>query len=296
MRKITDSVYTTDEPGAGMPGVLVGRTSLIIVDPGYDTSKQHRATNSLDGSPLNQLKEFSEEIGKPVRYIILTHAHGDHTADLRFYQRSWEGIQIYAHAKNRAVNPKSPFYLKIKIDRAFDKDTDLEIDGVLVRVMATPGHTENGEDISLWVPEGGLIFTGDLVQPHGFPYREGNWETFMPFYTRGDEYSASLQKVIDLDPKLVHTCHDFVYRGTEPIKTNREIVERTRQLAEKLSAEHPEVPERTLVNWVFDTIGSERGVPRHRVLHRRGEPTEEAVEELARDWNLSPEQAREKIF
>ncbi|NQT85582.1 alkyl/aryl-sulfatase, partial [bacterium] len=69
--KVTDGVYTAVGYAVSPVSMIVGTDGLIIVDTGMDTV-----------SAKAVLSDFRKITDKPIRAIILTHGHGDHTGGL----------------------------------------------------------------------------------------------------------------------------------------------------------------------------------------------------------------------
>lgn len=268
MLHIAPNVYVPEGPqypASATPVVIETPNRLVLFDCGMDASLRQREQHSVDGTCFDQIAGFSQRQAKPVSLIFLSHAHGDHTLDAPFYQRRFPEVRFLGHTQNRAPLPR---FAGLALHQTFDRDASFYVDGVELRVLMTPGHTENGEDISLLIPAAGLVCTGDTVQPHGERYEQGEG-TFMPFYVRGDDYLQSLQRLRELNPALVQTAHHGTYSGALALETSIRAVVRTRDLASRLLRENPGVSDDTLAEWIFDTIGYERNVPKDAVLRRR---------------------------
>lgn len=69
--EVTDGVYTAVGYSVQPVSIIVGDDGVIIVDTGMDTASAGRV-----------LSDFRKITDKPVRGIILTHGHGDHTGGL----------------------------------------------------------------------------------------------------------------------------------------------------------------------------------------------------------------------
>ena len=93
-----------------------------------------------------------------VRAILLTHAHSDHV-DAVFELKERTGAPIHLHPDDRVL-----WDLRHE-GRSWDEDlTDgqtIEVAGVQVRVLHTPGHAPGACCFS--VPELGVVFTGDTL-------------------------------------------------------------------------------------------------------------------------------------
>jgi hydroxyacylglutathione hydrolase len=90
---------------------------------------------------------FLKENGLKIKYVIATHHHRDHTADNERI-KAFSGSAIVAH---RSSN--------IERDIGVDDGDVLELGGLCIRVIHTPGHTRDG--ISLLID--GKLLTGDTL-------------------------------------------------------------------------------------------------------------------------------------
>jgi glyoxylase-like metal-dependent hydrolase (beta-lactamase superfamily II) len=104
------------------------------------------------GGPLDPLVAKAEEHDLDVTHILLTHHHHDHVAELDAALRRWPEAQVLIHPDERAEVPAATGDL-----RGGDV---LDIGGLEVRALATPGHT--GGMLSLLV-DGEDVFTGDTL-------------------------------------------------------------------------------------------------------------------------------------
>jgi len=83
--KVADNVYTAIGYTVSANSMIVGKDGVVIIDPG-----QIPAASKL------VRQEFEKITDKPVRAIIYTHGHNDHTnGAIAFYDES-KGIQVWA--------------------------------------------------------------------------------------------------------------------------------------------------------------------------------------------------------
>jgi glyoxylase-like metal-dependent hydrolase (beta-lactamase superfamily II) len=115
-----------------------GAARSIVVDPG-----------PVEDGHLDRLTEESGDVG----LVLLTHHHFDHS----------EVAREFAERKGCAVRALDPSYC---LDGEPLRDgEELELDGLSVRVVTTPGHT--ADSISLVLPGDGALLTGDMVLGRG---------------------------------------------------------------------------------------------------------------------------------
>jgi cyclase len=150
-------------------GFLTGKRGVISVDA---CSTVRRTSAYLD--------TIAAITPQPVRTLINTHHHGDHT----FGNHLFSGATIVAHEATRTGildwgEPKSaPFWTEVDwgdvvLEPPFLTYTesvtvwadDLRAE---VRHVGTPAHTTN--DSIVWLPERGVLFSGDLLFNGGTPF------------------------------------------------------------------------------------------------------------------------------
>ena len=112
-------------------------------------------------SPDEELIDEAELItGKPVKYILLTHAHCDHVTGFRTLKR--KDITVVAR-KSALENMKLEGYPVPGAPIEITGDADLELDGFDFRLEVPPSVTHSPWDMLIGLPKYELVFTGDLV-------------------------------------------------------------------------------------------------------------------------------------
>lgn len=119
-----------------------GGTRAAVVDPG-----------PLDEGHLAAVLGRVERLGARVGVILLTHGHPDHAESARRFAE-------LASAPVRALDPA----LRLGSEGLADGDV-LELDGLEIRVLGTPGHTS--DSLSFLLPADGALLTGDTVLGRG---------------------------------------------------------------------------------------------------------------------------------
>jgi glyoxylase-like metal-dependent hydrolase (beta-lactamase superfamily II) len=150
----------------------------------------------------------------PVRHVIVTHYHADHIYGLQVFKAA--GANVIAHALGRDYLTSDTARLRLDASRqelgpwiddktrlvAADRwldapETRLAVGGVdLVIRHAGPAHT--AEDLVVWLPQRGVLFSGDLV-----------FRGRIPFVGQADsrQWIASLEKLIADAPRTVVPGH-----------------------------------------------------------------------------------------
>ena len=123
----------------------LSNTYLVAAKPGGD------ALLIDAGGPMEELFAKADEHDLAVTHVLLTHHHGDHVAALGEVLERWPDAEVLIHAGEREH--------VVGATGDLEPDAELELAGLTVRTLHTPGHT-NGM-ISLLIE--GNVFTGDTL-------------------------------------------------------------------------------------------------------------------------------------
>jgi len=124
----------------------LSNTYLVAAGPGTDAFLVDA------GGPVDPLIAKADEHDLDVTHVLLTHHHHDHVAELGRLKERWPEAQVLIHPAERDQVPGATGDLL--------PDQELEIGGLTVRPLHTPGHTAGM--LSLLV--GGTdVFTGDTL-------------------------------------------------------------------------------------------------------------------------------------
>lgn len=190
----------------------------------------------------------------PIKYIILTHGHGDHTGGVSLWKET--GTQIIAqknhvefvHYQTRlagfygrrnaaqfGLSFPAPgtwagnYGAKIEPTILFDEKYEFTLGGVKFEIYRTPGETY--DHLTVWIPKYKAAFTGDNY-----------YESFPNIYTlRGTEprwaldYVNSLNTVLGFKPEIALPSHG------RPINGNQEITRRLTRYRDAIQYVHDEV-------------------------------------------------------
>lgn len=187
-------------------------------------------------------KRYAAVSTSPLKYMIFTQSHGDHTGgadalreadtqiiaqanyhDVKGYwrrlapfygartQRLWGAV--LGDRQNRSAEiPPDP-----EPDILFGDRHTFEVGGTAFELYATPGG-ETTDSLVVWLPQTRTVFTGNLFGPifHNFPF----------LYTiRGDKIRSALKfvqsvdRVMALEPELLITGHGEPIKGADTIRT-----------------------------------------------------------------------------
>lgn len=168
----------------------------IIIDPGDECDK---------------IKRLLSKYGLMPTFIINTHGHIDHIGcDNEF------GVPVYIHSqdlpllKDPSLNLSSflilPYSLKSKVKALEDKE-NIELDGICLEVIHTPGHTPGGICLLMKQPDNKILFSGDTL------FSQGIGRTDFP----GADETVIIKSIKD---KLFKLADDtVVYPGHGPSST-----------------------------------------------------------------------------
>ncbi len=127
---------------------LDGTNTWVLREPG-----SQRSVVIDPGPEMPEHLDAVAEVAGDVRLVLLTHGHLDHSEAARtFAERMHCGV--------RALDPRH----RLGEEGLGDGDV-VEVDGLEIRVLATPGHTS--DSLSFLVPAERAVLTGDTVLGRG---------------------------------------------------------------------------------------------------------------------------------
>jgi cyclase len=167
VQKVSGSVYMLQGAGGNI-GASVGEDGIVIVDDEY--------------APLAEkiqaaLKGITD---KPVRFIINTHYHGDHTGSNAILQEKAPVIAQDNVRKRLASGGLAGNGGSVKMDNkpadpkalpiiTFDHDVTVHLNGEDIRALHFPhGHTDG--DSVIYFPKSNVVHMGDDFVTYGFPF------------------------------------------------------------------------------------------------------------------------------
>jgi cyclase len=176
VEEVSDGIFAYIQPDGSWflnnTGFLVGRDGVVSID-----------TTSTERRTRDYLAAIAGVSDRPVRTLINTHHHGDHThgncllplATILGHPLCREEIiaggqglfpppaSVFGQVEWGAIHPVPPFV-------TFDDHLTVWVDDLEVQLHAVghPAHTTN--DIVAWVPSRSVLFTGDLLFVGGTPF------------------------------------------------------------------------------------------------------------------------------
>jgi glyoxylase-like metal-dependent hydrolase (beta-lactamase superfamily II) len=177
--------------------VIAAPDGLLMIDPNSGHSfEQNWATIKAEG--LDPMR---------VKYILPTHEHGDHATGAYLW-RVITGAKVIASPEmaytlqhDLPYTSGYGFHPPVPVDMLVDHDTDMNLCGLLVRVLRLPGHTYGSMGSCFEMGGRRYVSTGDLIMPDG-PLGYSGSVNFWP-----QDVLASLKKLDVLKPDYVLCGH-----------------------------------------------------------------------------------------
>ena len=174
LEKVDNGVYalisSTDFPakdantGICNAGIVIGSEGVLVIDPFHN--------QRLGNLVLKTVKELTD---KPIRYVLNTHYHFDHTGGNAAIAA--QGIPLIGRgpirdfmltrnkSKDPTLTPPTVIINGESIIWLGDKE---------VKIERSEGHS-GGTDLTAYVPESNVLFTGDILFHERIPYvADGN--------------------------------------------------------------------------------------------------------------------------
>lgn len=176
--RVTEDVYVfiSDQYVQVTAGVIVTDEGLVVID-----------TLLYPEETRQMLKFIRQRLSQPIRYIINTHHHADHTTGTCFF----DSVPVVAHRLCRdylmsrgresleRAKDRSTEMAEVQLvlpDIVFDDTLVLRVGNKTLHLQHTPGHSM--DSIVVWIEEDNILFAADTVMP--LPYFvDGNYDAFM---------------------------------------------------------------------------------------------------------------------
>ena len=163
--KVAGSVYMLEGAGGNI-GVLIGNDGVILVDDQF--------------APLSEKikKAIAAISDKPVRFVINTHFHGDHSDGNKVFGS--EGAIIVAHENARKRLSTDYFYKTYKQEQkamsydglpkiTFAESLNFNMNGETVQVIHIKNAHTDG-DAAIYFKEANVLHAGDAFVRYGLPF------------------------------------------------------------------------------------------------------------------------------
>jgi glyoxylase-like metal-dependent hydrolase (beta-lactamase superfamily II) len=202
-----------DEPTCSVSYLVSDAESAaaVVIDPvlDFDAGASRIETHSADA-----ILAAGAAQGLTIAWVLETHPHADHLSAADHVRRC-TGAEVGVGAGIRQVqNIFAPLFGADDVqpeggdfDRLFDDDEVLEVGGLRVEVMATPGHTPACVSYRI----GDAVFVGDtLFMP--------DYGTARADFPGGDarQLYRSIQRILSLPRETrLFLCHDYKAPGRD---------------------------------------------------------------------------------
>ncbi len=257
--EVADGVFAFVQPDGGWwinnTGFVVGDGAVVCID----TCATERRTRAF-ADAVDAVAAARPTARARARTVVNTHQHGDHTngnclfpeATLIGHAGCRDGIKalgilrpagIWEEVDWGELEPAPPFV-------TFEHRLDVFVDDLRLELhhFGTAAHTTN--DVVAWIPERGVVFTGDLVFNGGTPFvlmgsvagslvaldslAELDAEVFVPGH--GEPCGPEVMDVAGAYLRFLQTTADEAVRaGLTPLEAARQV-----DLGEFGSLQHPE--------------------------------------------------------
>ena len=202
--RVSENVYwfQSDVYAQVTAGVIVGPQWAVVID-----------TLALPDETLGMREFVEHELGVPVRYVINTHYHADHSWGNCFFP----GATIIAHERCRelliergipsleSASKQNTALRQVKIvlpHMTFEQgNMTLRVGKKNLTIMTALGHSDDG--ISVLVEEDRVLFAGDAFMP-------------IPYVVDGDvgDIVASIERINQMGLENIVQGHgDIILRG-----------------------------------------------------------------------------------
>ena len=168
----------------------------MVIDPAGDVDKIEELIHILDGK---------------LKYIYLTHCHGDHILGVRDLKNRCGGKILIHREDAEGLNDKNINLsgiidipeIELEADSRIDDNDLIHLGNIEFKVIYTPGHTKGGT--CLYCQKENCLFSGDTL------FR-GTWgRTDLPTSSREDIMDSIVNKLMVLpDETIVYPGHGMM--------------------------------------------------------------------------------------
>jgi glyoxylase-like metal-dependent hydrolase (beta-lactamase superfamily II) len=169
--------------GPGTNTYLIGSgPDTIVMDPGPDDPAHTEAIVAAAGS-------------RRIRQILCTHTHMDHAPGASTL-RKVTGAPVVG-----ITSPKTDHDYELRFDRILADGDSVDVDGVAIRALHTPGHASN--HICFLLESTGMLFTGDHIM-------QGSTVVIWPPDGSMRSYLESLRRLRQVDLRVLAPGHGYL--------------------------------------------------------------------------------------
>ena len=148
-----------------IPIEFVGETNCYVL---IDENEKQAIVIDPAGK-INDIVEILNNLNAELKYIYLTHCHADHIKGANELRKVKGGkVLIHRNGRENLANRITVLDeyiglppITVKEDSIVDDEDKLHVGKIELRVIFTPGHTNDGT--SLYCEEEGMLFSGDTL-------------------------------------------------------------------------------------------------------------------------------------
>jgi cyclase len=168
--KVSGNIYLLEGAGGNI-GASVGEDGIVIVDDQF-APLADKIQAALKGLGITD---------KPVRFVINTHYHGDHTGGNEPFNNAGSTVIAHDNVRKRLVSggvAGNGGSIKMEVKPAskpalpiitFEHDVTVHLNGEDIRALHFPsGHTDG--DSIIFFPKNNVVHMGDDFVRYGFPF------------------------------------------------------------------------------------------------------------------------------
>lgn len=160
----------SQSPAGANTGFVIGDDGVAVID----TTMTLDADGNFGTEPARQLLAEIRKLTKlPVRFVINTHYHLDHTGanavfvDAGAIVVAHHNVRGWVHSENvrlfgKDIKPQQKTFIEAipPPTVTYDQTIDLHLGSRAIHVRSFPGHT--GGDSVVFIPDAKVVFAGDL--------------------------------------------------------------------------------------------------------------------------------------
>lgn len=141
------------------------RSGPLRVNTYFLVNDQNQAIVIDSGENYKKVKQVESECAFKIKAVLLTHAHFDHAGNAKKLQDDGAKIYISKLDAPKLLNEQNLSrdfgreFDYLTADYTFEDGQTLNVCGIDVKIIATPGHTDG----SVCFLVGNILFTGDTL-------------------------------------------------------------------------------------------------------------------------------------
>jgi glyoxylase-like metal-dependent hydrolase (beta-lactamase superfamily II) len=168
--KVSGNIYMLEGAGGNI-GASIGEDGIVIVDDQFAPLAE-KIQASLKGLGITD---------KPVRFVINTHYHGDHTGGNAPFSNAGSTLIAQDNVRKRlesggTAGNGGSIHMEVKAAEkaalpiiTFEHDVTVHLNGEDIRALHSPaGHTDG--DSIIFFPKNNVVHMGDDFVRYGFPF------------------------------------------------------------------------------------------------------------------------------